>query len=122
MIRPSRLYSDFDPKLLDGPTAYFLQDKNIILRGAPSGRQHQNGLVERAWETATSMARAFVTDMQMPRSFWYWALRQAVQVMNYFPCTVAGISTTPHELVYGIKPDLCVFSPFLHGKLQKDPG
>jgi len=103
---PSRLYSDFDPKILDGPTANFLRDKNIILRGAPTGRQNQNGLVERAWETATNMARSFITDMQMPKNFWYWALRHSIQVMNYIPCTVSGISTTPHELVYGIKPDL----------------
>jgi len=53
---PSRLYTDFDPKILDGPTSCFLWEKNIILRGAPSGRQNENGLVKRAWETATNMA------------------------------------------------------------------
>jgi hypothetical protein len=117
---PSRLYTDFDPKILDGTTAIFLRGKNIILWGAPSGRQNQNGLVERAWETTTNMARAFVMDMQMPRSFWYWALRQSIQVMNCFPCTVTGISTTPHELVYGIKPDLRIlFRLFSTGYLKK---
>jgi hypothetical protein len=68
---PKRLYTDFDHKILEGPTADFLRDKNIILRGALSGRQNQNGLFERAWETATSMAHAFVTDMQMPNSFCF---------------------------------------------------
>jgi len=99
---------------LEGPTANFLHEKNVILCGAPSGCQNQIGLVEWAWETATNMARAFITDMQMPKSFWYWSLHQSVQVMNYFPCTMSGISTTPHELVYGNKPDLrilfCLFS------------
>jgi len=117
---PSRLYPDFDPKILDDPTANFLCDKNIILRGAPTGRQNQNGLMERAWETATNMARAFITDMQMPKNFWYWALRQSIQVMNYIPCTVSGISTTPHELVYGIKPDLRIlFRLFSTGYFRK---
>jgi len=117
---PSRLYSDFDQKILDGPTASFLQDKNIILRGAPTGRQNKNGLVECARETATNMARAFITDMQMPKNFWYWALRQSIQVMNYIPCTVSGISTTPHELVYGVKPDLRVlFRLFSTGYFRK---
>jgi hypothetical protein len=37
----SRMYTDFDPKILEGPTACFLRDKNIILRGAPSGRQNK---------------------------------------------------------------------------------
>jgi hypothetical protein len=40
---PSRLYTNFDPKILEGPTADYLRGKNIILRGAPSGRQNQNG-------------------------------------------------------------------------------
>jgi len=102
------LYTDFDCKILEGSTGNFLRSKNVVLRAAPSGRQNQNGLVERAWETITNMARAFITDMQMPRSYWYWALHQAVQVLNYIPCTVTGVSTTPHELVYGVKPDLRV--------------
>jgi hypothetical protein len=39
--------------------------------------------------------------------------------MNYNPCHVSGISTTPHELVYGIKPDLRVlFHPFSTGYLR----
>jgi hypothetical protein len=105
---PKRFYTDFDHKILEGPTAVFLRDKNIILCGAPSGHHNQNGLVKRARETFTSMARAFITDMQMPKPFWYWALRQSIQVMNYFPCTVSGVSTTFHELVYGVKPDLGV--------------
>jgi len=43
--------------------------------------------------------------MQMPRCYWYWAIRHAVHVVNYLPCTVNGLTTTPHELVYGVKPD-----------------
>jgi hypothetical protein len=105
---PKRLYTGFDCKLLEGHTAAFLRENKVIVRGSPSGHQNQNGLVERAWQTITGMGRAFITDMQMPHQYWYWALRQAVQVHNYTPCTVEGISTTPHELVYGVKPDLRV--------------
>jgi len=83
-------------------------------------RQNQNSLVEQAWETATNMAQAFITDMQMPKNFWYWALCQSIQVMNYIPCTVSGMSTTPHELVYGTKPDLHVlFRLFSTGYFRK---
>jgi hypothetical protein len=105
---PTRLYTDFDCKLLEGPTAAYLRENKVALCGSPAGRQNQNGLVERTWQTITGMGRAFITDMQMPRQYWYLALRQAVQVHNYVPCTVEGISTTPHELVYGVKPDLWV--------------
>jgi hypothetical protein len=103
---PKHLYTDFDHKILEGPTMANLRNNKVILRGSPSGHQNQNGLVERAWQTITNMGRAFITDMQMPRQYWYWALCQSVQVINYIPCTVEGISTTLHELVYSIKPDL----------------
>ncbi len=116
---PTILYSDFDQKRLEGPTATFLRDKNIILHGALSSHQNQNGLVEQAWETAMNMACAFVTDMQMPKGFWYWALCKSIQVMNYVPCTVSGVSTTSHELVYGVKPDLHIlFRLFSTGYFQ----
>jgi hypothetical protein len=104
---PARLYTDFDPKILEGHTSSFLCDHNIIIQDAPSGHQNQNGLVERAWETVTCMAQAYITDMQMPKSYWYWAISQGVQAINYIPCNEEGISTTPHELAYGVKPDLC---------------
>ncbi len=112
LLSPLR-YTDFDPMILEGPTASYLPENKVSLRGAPSGHLNQNGLVEQAWQTITNMGRAFITDMQMPRQYRYWALRQSVQVMNYIPCTVEGISTTPHELVYGVKPDLQVLFQIL---------
>lgn len=103
---PRCLYTDFDTKIIAGETEKWLKGNNCKVIAAPGGHQHQNGLVERAWQTTTCMARSYITDMQMPRNFWYWALQQTVHVMNYFPCLVNGLSTTPFELVYGIKPDL----------------
>jgi len=108
------LYTNFDSKILEGPTASFSLRKNVNPHGAPPGRQNQNGLVERAWQTMSNMAHAYITGMQMPKAYWYWALPQSVQAMNYLPCTVEGFLTIPHELVYGVKPDLqalfCMFS------------
>jgi hypothetical protein len=51
------------------------------------------------------MARAYITDMQMPRTFWFWSLRHATQVSNYIPCKVNGELTTPFKLIHGVKPD-----------------
>ena len=116
---PCRLYTDFDNKLIAGNTAQWLKENNCRVRAAPGGRQNQNGLVERAWSTITSMARSYITDMQMPRCYWYWVLRHSVYVINYLPCTVSGITTTPHELVYGVKPDYrTLFRLFSTGFLQ----
>jgi hypothetical protein len=102
---PRRVLTDFDNKILEGPTATWFRENRIVLQAAPPRRQNQNGLVERAWETACNMARSYITDMRMPREYWYWALRHSFQVMDYLPVTVNGLSTTPFELVYGVKPD-----------------
>jgi hypothetical protein len=93
---------------LEGLTAAYLRAYKVIFQGSPSGCQNQNDLAEQAWQTRTGMGHAFIMDMQMPQQYWCWALCQAVQVHNYIPCSVEGISTTPHELIYGVKPDLCV--------------
>ena len=106
---PQKIYTDFDPKLISGKTEQWLltkiPDKPCRVFAAPSGRQNENGLVERAWQTTVAMARSYITDMQMPRAYWFWALRHANQVMNYIPCKVNGELTTPFELVHGVKPD-----------------
>jgi hypothetical protein len=102
---PHRLYTDFDSKLITGPTEQFLCENGCKIHASPSYHQDKNGLVERAWQTIISMARSYVTDMQMPRSFRYWALQQAVFVLNFLPCTVSQVLTSPHELVYGVKPN-----------------
>jgi hypothetical protein len=106
---PQKIYTDFDPKLIAGDTEKWLLTKipnaPCRIQAAPSGRQNQNGLVECAWQTTVAMARAYITDMQMPRDYWFWALRHANQVANYIPCKVDGELTTSFELVHGVKPD-----------------
>ena len=58
-----------------------------------------------------NMARSFLHQRQIPRVYWYWAIRHACQINNYFPCEVDGEKTTPLELVYGVKPDFSTLLP-----------
>ena len=74
---PRLLYTDFDPKLISGEAKTYLAEQGTVVRAAPPRRQHQNGLFERAWQTLYNMARAFITDCQLPKYFWYWVLRHA---------------------------------------------
>ena len=46
---PHHIYTDFDPKFLEGETARWFREQRCKLRAAPSGRQNQNGLVERTF-------------------------------------------------------------------------
>ncbi len=102
---PRRILTDFDNKILDGRVTKWFQFHKVKVQAAPPGRQNQNGLVECAWQTSCNMARSYITDMRMPREYWYWAIRHSFQVMDYLPVTVNGLSTTPFELTYGVKPD-----------------
>ena len=54
------------------------------------------------------MARAYLTDMGMPKRFWLWALRHSCRVNNYLPFLKDGLKTSPLELVHKAKPDLRV--------------
>jgi hypothetical protein len=56
-----------------------------------------------------SMARNWLASAELPASFWFFAVRRAAEVCNYFPYTLEdGRITTPFELVHNCKPDLRV--------------
>jgi hypothetical protein len=64
------------------------------------------------------MARAYLQEANLPRKFWFWALRMAFERMCLIPMEVGkeedGSPTlaTPFELFYKRKPDLRVLFPF----------
>ena len=77
---PKELCCDWDQKLLEGETRRWIYkqvvaestDANPICSKiicAPAGRQSSNSLAERAWATVFAMARAYLTEKQMPRDF-----------------------------------------------------
>ena len=71
---PTSLYTDLDTKLLSSSVLTFCTEHDTMIIAAPSEQQNQNGLVKRTWQTLSQMARAFVTDKHMPRSYWFWAI------------------------------------------------
>jgi hypothetical protein len=56
-----------------------------------------------------SMARNWLVSAKFPSTFWFYAVRRAAEVCNYFPYKLEdGSYTTPFELVHKTKPDLRV--------------
>ena len=102
---PRKLYTDFDPKLLSKIITTWYNSNNGIILAAPPEQQHQNGLVEKTWQTLSGIRRAYINDKQMPRSFWFWAIKHASRTYNIFSIKLNNTLTTPHELVYKTKPD-----------------
>ncbi|EJK48458.1 hypothetical protein THAOC_32741, partial [Thalassiosira oceanica] len=108
---PKQFRCDCDQKLLGGNARRWIYRNNSKVIGAPAGRQSANGLVERAWQTMCSMARAYLTDAGMSRDYWYFAIAHAARMMNYIPGKVEGKLTTSFELVHRVRPDGRTFFP-----------
>jgi len=109
---PRRLISDFDTKLIGGKAREYLNSLKIHVNAAPANRQDRNGLAERHWQTMVAMARSWLTSAQLPATFWYYAVRRASEICNYFPIKLEdGSWSTPLELAHKSKPDLRVLFP-----------
>jgi len=109
---PHRLITDFDLKLIGGKAREYLNHLLIHVNAAPSFRQDKNGLAERHWQTMVSMARNWLASAELPATFWFYAVRRAAEICNYFPSKLDnGTFITPFELVHRCKPDLRVLFP-----------
>ena len=107
-IKPSLIRTDFDHKLIGGNVAKFLnEEEKIRLESAPPYRQHQNGLVVRHWQTIVNMARNWLHSSMLPTTYWYFAIKRAVEVSNVMPIQFKNKQTitTPYERVFNKKVD-----------------
>jgi transposase InsO family protein len=102
---PKCFHSDFDKKLMGGRALHWILDNKSNIKAAPARRQSSNGLVERTWQTLVHMARSYITEKQVGREFWYWAVRHAAMMLNQVPGRLGRKLTTPFELIYNKKPD-----------------
>jgi hypothetical protein len=82
---PRCFHSDFDQKLIGGKTRKWILESGSRIIATPSNRQSSNGLVERTWQTMVRMARAYITEKQVGREFWFYAIRHAAQMINQVP-------------------------------------
>jgi len=121
-IIPKRIISDFDLKLIGGKAREFLNNMLVHVNAAPSYRQDKNGLAERHWQTIISMARNWLASAELPPSFWFYAVRRAAEVCNYFPFQLEnGLYSTPFEMAYSVKPDLrLLFKPFSLAAVRRE--
>ena len=106
-----QLRTDFDKKLIMGKTKKILLEKEIDIRASPPYRQHQNGLVERHWQTVVAMARNWLKSALLPSKYWFFAIKRACEITNILPVKCNNKITTPHELVYKKKVDYRVLFP-----------
>ena len=92
-------YCDCDPKLFGMAISEYLIDNQSKVVAAPAKRQSSNGLVESHWKIMVHMARAYLTEKQMPRAFWFYAIVHAARMMNAIPGKIHGRLASPFLLV-----------------------
>jgi hypothetical protein len=86
-----------------------LNSLHIHVNATPANRQDRNGLSERHWQTMVAMARNRLASAELPSKFWFFAMKRAAEVCNYFPLQLEdNLWTTPFTLARGVKPDLRV--------------
>ena len=91
---------------MGGSTKKLLRDNKIRIEAAPPKRQHQNGLVERKWQSILTIARNWLTQELLPTKYWFFALKRATEIMNILPTKhEGGIVSTPFEYVHNKKVD-----------------
>jgi len=103
--------SDCDAKLFGKRIRDHLIDHNSKVVAAPAGRQSSNGLVELHWKTMVHMSRAYVTEKQMPRSFWFFSIIHSARMMNAIPGKLHGKLASPFLLVHGVGHDKRTWFP-----------
>ncbi len=90
----------------------YLIDGSSKIVAAPAGHQSSNGLVKLHWKVMVHMAHAYLTETQMPQTFWFFAITtHAAQMMNAIPCKVHGHLASPFLLVHGVGHDKRTWIP-----------
>ena len=82
---PGKIVADYDHKLMGRKVTEYLNEINCRVESAPPKHQYQNGLVERNWRSVVKMARSWLNSSLLPSSFWFHAIKRAVEVSNYLP-------------------------------------
>ena len=96
---------DCDEKLFGSAVRSFLHLNDSSIAASPAGRQSSNGLVESHWKVMVHMSRAYLTEKQMPRTFWYYAIKHSARMMNMIPGKYGSKLASPFMLTHGTRPD-----------------
>ena len=83
----------------------FFLDKGIIHQRSCIGTLQQNGMVERKHRHLLEVARGLRFQANLPIKFWGECVLTAAYLLNKLPGDALN-GKTPHEMLFGIAPDL----------------
>ncbi len=95
---------DCNEKLFGSTIRSFLHLHQSSIVASPAGRQSSNGLIDH-WKIMVHMSQAYLTEKQMPWTFWYYAVKHLARMMNMILGKYQNKLASPFMLVHGIRPD-----------------
>jgi hypothetical protein len=96
---------DCNEKLPGSHIRSFLHLEQSTIIASPAGCHSANGLVESHWKIMVHISRAYLTEKQMPHTFWYFAIKHSASMMNMIPAKYKGKLASPFMLVHGVCPN-----------------
>ncbi|KAF5804990.1 putative RNA-directed DNA polymerase [Helianthus annuus] len=81
-----------------------LKEHGIVSQPTPPGTPQLNGVCERRNRTLLNMIRSMMCRINLPHSFWGFALMTAARLVNLAP--TKKVNKTPYEIWHGHKPNL----------------
>ena len=88
-----------------GGTQKYILANVLKIVATPVDYQSQNGLVKCTWISPLELSYSYLTEIKIPREYWYYNIFHSVRMLNTFPGKISHRLTTPHELIYGEKSD-----------------
>ena len=92
-------------KLFGSAVRSFLHSNNLSIAASPAGRQSLNGLVESHRKIVVHMPRAYLTEKQMPRTFWYYVIKHSSKMMNMILGKYGTKLASLFILAHGMRPN-----------------
>jgi hypothetical protein len=116
---------DCDAKLFGTKIQEHLIDNASNIFAAAAGHQSSNGLMELHWKVMVHMAHAYLTEKQIPWSFWFYTIVHSARMMNAIPGKFGGKLASPFLLVHGSAHDKRTWFPlflicYFHHKKDGD--
>ena len=103
MVRVT-LKSDLGGEYLSQEFHCYLRDNGILSQWTPPYTPQHNGVSKRRNRTLLDMVRSMMSDSELPKSFWGYALETAVYLLNKVPSK--SVDKTPYEMWCNKKPVL----------------
>ena len=107
---------DCDEKLFGSHIQSFLHLERLLIVATLAGRQSANGLIESHWKIMVHMSHTYLIGKQLPRSFWYYAVKHSAQMMNMIPGRYKDKLASSFMLAHGGSKNLASYTSDQRGE------